>query len=388
MKSDALTTKSPDVVLLYECEEDVAGAVTIIQDQVEHFRSLEVDDDTATQLRQLRPAVLIFALGSVAKNIEYYASLVDEHSIAFAHYSIVMCKNKESGAAFRSAIKSLFDDYFVYQPLYEKFRLKMIIHNALLHQQLTTSYTGIGDDQFDSIDNELAQLIEDSVARKKSLLGKISACGDDLKQAATTLAAAPDAPPQSQAELLQILTEQHVTPLLASLEAEIRSNLDDIVQRLLNQRAALQGTAGEASGAQPHPDEKPVQPAPAKRILIVEDNTVYRDVLVKMLQKEGYEVDEARDGVQAVTAIKTVQYDAIMMDLFMPNLDGVSATQQIKKISGGKKTPIIALTGNRKKEVICKWASLGLDAYLVKPSNKKDILQAVQKVTCDVEPAT
>jgi CheY-like chemotaxis protein len=116
------------------------------------------------------------------------------------------------------------------------------------------------------------------------------------------------------------------------------------------------------------------------KILVVEDNALYRDMLVSVLLKENLDVDTAQDGLEALQKIKEHHFDLIIMDLFMPNMDGLKATKKIHQISGGRDIPVVALTGNKNKELILKWASFGLKGYLIKPSTKEEILLVVYKV--------
>ncbi|WP_394391809.1 response regulator [Shewanella woodyi] len=116
------------------------------------------------------------------------------------------------------------------------------------------------------------------------------------------------------------------------------------------------------------------------KILVVEDNQLYRDMLVNILKKESFDVHEAADGLNALQKIKNTQYALVLMDLFMPNLDGINTTKQIKAINGNKSLPVIALTGNKNKDLIKTWAEQGLKGYILKPSTKKEILEAVTKV--------
>ena len=114
-------------------------------------------------------------------------------------------------------------------------------------------------------------------------------------------------------------------------------------------------------------------------ILVVEDNKLYRDMISNVLSKESYRVDEAEDGLCALNKIKDNRYDLILMDLFMPNLDGLNATKKIRQLSKGIDTPVIALTGNKNKELVKKWANYGLKGYIIKPSTKTEILSVVKK---------
>ena len=82
----------------------------------------------------------------------------------------------------------------------------------------------------------------------------------------------------------------------------------------------------------------------AKTVLIVEDYIDIRNMMKFLLQGYGYQVFEAADGIEAVEAVQSTVPDLILMDLSLPNMDGFTATQIIRKISGLGKVPIIAVT--------------------------------------------
>jgi CheY-like chemotaxis protein len=81
-----------------------------------------------------------------------------------------------------------------------------------------------------------------------------------------------------------------------------------------------------------------------ERILLVEDNPMNRRVSEFLLKAQGYIVDEARDGQEALDKVKTQLPDLILMDLQLPGLDGFAATKIIKQDDATKKIPIVALT--------------------------------------------
>jgi PAS domain S-box-containing protein len=112
------------------------------------------------------------------------------------------------------------------------------------------------------------------------------------------------------------------------------------------------------------------------RVLLVEDNEVNRKVAVRLLQRLGYEVDVAEDGVEAVEKTAQCRYDAVLMDVHMPRMDGLEATRRIRereRITGGHRV-IIAMTASAMKEDMERCLASGMDDYLSKPV-KVEVLQ-------------
>jgi len=104
------------------------------------------------------------------------------------------------------------------------------------------------------------------------------------------------------------------------------------------------------------------------KILIVDDEARIRLLIVKYAQFEGYETDEAENGMRAVEKCRENDYDLIIMDIMMPELDGFSAVREIKK---HKDIPVIMLSARGRNMTGFTGSDWG-DDYVVKPFSPKD----------------
>lgn len=107
------------------------------------------------------------------------------------------------------------------------------------------------------------------------------------------------------------------------------------------------------------------------RILIVDDESNIRNVVKEYALVEGFEVDEAENGVEAVKKVKEHSYDLIIMDIMMPELDGYSACKEIRKI---KSVPIIMLSARGEEYDKLFGFEIGIDDYVVKPFSPKELM--------------
>ena len=112
-------------------------------------------------------------------------------------------------------------------------------------------------------------------------------------------------------------------------------------------------------------------------ILVVDDEAKIRSLIKKYAEFEGYTVTEATDGMGAVNICKEQDFDNIIMDIMMPELDGFSACREIRKF---KMTPIIMLSARGEEYDKINGFALGIDDYVVKPFSPKELMLRIDAV--------
>jgi PAS domain S-box-containing protein len=118
--------------------------------------------------------------------------------------------------------------------------------------------------------------------------------------------------------------------------------------------------------------------AGAIRLLLVEDAEANQELVSTILRSVGVEVDIASNGAEAVDAVQVSHYDLVLMDVQMPVMDGVQATQMIRKLGGAlANLPIIALSANVLPEQVAEYHRAGMNAHLSKPINPREMLAAI-----------
>ncbi|WP_222429934.1 response regulator [Paenibacillus cremeus] len=115
-------------------------------------------------------------------------------------------------------------------------------------------------------------------------------------------------------------------------------------------------------------------------ILLVEDNEINQLVAKEILKEAGMHVDVADNGEEAVKYVQGRSYDAIIMDLQMPRMDGYEATRRIRAFEDLKDTPIIAMTADTMKEVQEKVLEAGMNAYVTKPFDPIQLFSVLQRL--------
>ncbi len=152
------------------------------------------------------------------------------------------------------------------------------------------------------------------------------------------------------------------------------SQLYDALTELFSVEPALQA---ERPSVVAEPDEHLAERIPL-RILVVEDNAVNQQLVLLLLQKLGYRADVAANGVEALEALERQPYDVVLMDVEMPEMDGLEATRRIHRMPPEERRPhIIAVTANamQGERELCLQA--GMDDYLTKPIRMHELIDAL-----------
>jgi len=116
-----------------------------------------------------------------------------------------------------------------------------------------------------------------------------------------------------------------------------------------------------------------------KRVLVVDDNEANIHLVRFILEKNGYEVIEARNGIKGVEAAVSEKPDLVLLDIQLPDIDGLEVARRIRASEADGKTPIIALTsyamtGDRERIL-----TAGCNGYLAKPINVKTFMTEIER---------
>jgi len=164
--------------------------------------------------------------------------------------------------------------------------------------------------------------------------------------------------PVRQSQLLDALAEALVEVEEPAKSAEEKPSKPDIITR----HSLGEGVARKA------------------RILLAEDNLVNQKVAMRILEKGGHRIDAVTNGIKALEALNRVEYDIVLMDVQMPEMDGYTATQEIRSPqSPVRNIPVIAMTAHAMKGDREKCLVAGMDDYISKPVKPKELLETVQR---------
>jgi len=198
-------------------------------------------------------------------------------------------------------------------------------------------------------------------------------------------------------ELPKALKKHKNIPVIVMAPSTVNLNRDDLLARGLfsilrkplfprDIKATLTEEFKQASLNQ-SPDQQDIIETPTARslhILLAEDNPINTKLVVGFIQLKNWKVDCAINGAEAVERFKKKTYDLILMDIQMPEMDGMESTRKIREIEtlkGLNPTPIVALSAHAMKGDIDKALSCGMDDYITKPFKPKELYFIIEKLT-------
>lgn len=123
--------------------------------------------------------------------------------------------------------------------------------------------------------------------------------------------------------------------------------------------------------------DTPVTGVPPARLLVVDDEPMVREVVTHYLEQEGHTVTVASDGAAALHAIATSRFDLIVLDLMLPQVDGLSVLAEVRREHA---TPVILLTARGEEEDRIRGLRRGADDYVVKPFSPRELVARVASV--------
>lgn len=175
----------------------------------------------------------------------------------------------------------------------------------------------------------------------------------------TKHAAIPNAPPDEAAKVRLQAAQQSAQPALPAGASHLRQH------------------SGEQPPVVYDPVSTMVLPNAKFHVLLVEDDNVCIQLCRKFLMKYGCSVTVVTDGLKAISTVEHTQYDLVLMDIVMPNLDGATATSIIRSFD--TKLPIIAMTGNIQDNDLVNYLQNGMSDILAKPFTKDDLYLILSK---------
>ncbi len=372
--------------------DNVGDAVLVkrlLGDAFDNVRTACPDPDPVASFDEAMPDIVVLAFDHLDKAQAFCQTLRNKSQSAHAHphRTITLCTKDALRQAFTACHAGTFDDYVLFWPMAQDgLRLHMSIHIAL-RELAAQAQAGPAPQELAQQVTRLAAMHRTVESRIAQGSREIERTGEMMSQAGDRIDAAFDAlsarmiggewsellesnDPQRLAGAFTRLKEETVQPPLRQIRQAIEplsewaSAFRDDVQPLVHSVRTLSTMARMA---------KPL-------VLIVDDNEALRLTIGRMLESNDYCVDHAESGVYAINAVRRRRPDVILMDMSMPQMDGLQATMRIKSFPQYADVPIIMVTGRSDGSAVRDSLRAGVSDFIVKPVHSGALLRKLAKV--------
>jgi len=379
MKTDPL------ILVATEVGSDADLLRRLLSDEFENVTTSTDPERAVQEFEKHRPQVLILAFNNLEKAERYYLGLYRLSTVVHAlpHRTLILCNKDDLRRVYELCKKEYFDDYVLFWPLtHDTTRLPMAVHHAL--RQLTAAGMP-GPGEFAAQARHLVDLESqlDRYAAKGSQ--HVEAANRSLRQVEQDLGAALDRFSHKlsdgscpdlvevkdrdglQREINRLKTEEiekrfKIVSAMAQPVQQWASALKEDLAPQLESARALQSLAER------------LQPV----VLVVEDDEFQHKMLKQVLEGMNIDLVFATSCTEALATLRKRRPDLILMDVGLPDIDGVETTRRLKSVEQFAKIPVIMITGRSEKAVVVESLKAGASDFAVKPFDKDVLIAKVR----------
>jgi CheY-like chemotaxis protein len=333
----------------------------------------------------IAPAVLVLAFEHIEQAESFYLRLFRTREKAFIvkHQSIVLCDQREAEAIYKLCNRDIFDDYLIFRPLQDPFRLKLSISQAFKRrtekQRAGHSNLALNDykEEVEKLDSFLQGSMEegrqlhniDLQQLTNSLHERINRIRDDLVSGAMGdgVKVIDQSTARSQ---FNKLIETHVSSSPSAEQLKYSLAMKSWLDNVEN---------GYKEKLTPVVNQVQTMTKEQSYILVVEDDEFTQGVYTHILQKAGYRVKIAEDVTKAMLVINNESPSLIFMDYILPGIDGLELTRTLQCDPENQNIPIVVSTGKNIGSILKESLRAGAVGFMVKPVTEKGVLEKINK---------
>lgn len=358
----------------------------VLKDEFDHIFTSNDPDKAAADFVLHQPDVLVLAFNNLEKSERYYLSLyrfcqeVHQHP----HRTVILCNKDEVKRASELCMQDLFDDYILFWPMsFDSPRLIMSVHHAL-RELLAIKSEGPSAAEFAAQVRHMPEL-EKILAQQATQGGRhIEASSRALEQAEQKIGAALDG--LSQRLIAGAFPDAVNGKNADGLEKEIsRFKREEVQQHFRSAAESAQPIKQWAQEfrqeCEPLLESARTLNAMAERIkpaiLVVDDDEFQRKLISRLLAAKNYHLVFAASGIEAFNVLRKTRPDVILMDVMMPNMDGIETTRHLKAAPQLTSVPVIMVTGKSDGQVVIDSLKAGATDFVVKPFDRVTLIAKI-----------
>jgi CheY-like chemotaxis protein len=373
--SDSTQTK-PALLVASEDTHDVAMVEKLLGDEFGQVLISANPDNASQEFDRLQPDVLVLAFNDVEKSERYYLGLFRQSAEIHRqpHRTIILCNKDEVRQAYTRCRDGLFDDYVLFWPVtHDAPRLLMAVHHAL-RELAAINARGPTLTDFAVQARHLADLepfLDRMLSKGRRHIEEASRAIEDAEhEIDTTLEG----------------ISRRVTESAGSMKnaGELEREIGRIRRGELHQRFRIaaksvqplkQWTEDFQQEVVPHVESarviRTISDHILPTILVVDDDEFQHKLIGKILDTEKYQLIFAASAIDAMRMLSKILPDLILLDVQMPDMDGIEANRRLKAVPRFANIPVIMITGMGEKQIVEDAIKMGVTDFIVKPFDRE-----------------
>lgn len=370
------------VLVVSESSPDTELVKKLLADEYEDVSLSSDPKKFVTDFDQCKPNVLILAFNRLEKAERYYLGLYRLSSLVHAlpHRTLLLCCKDDLKQAYELCKREHFDDYILFWPsTIDVPRLPMAVHHALRALENMGAHQPVAEmaAQARRI-HELEALLERNLAQGSA---QTEATSGALRTAETRIG---DALQGLSRKLIDGgMTDAVVVKDAEKLQNEIRDlQRGDVRQHFRTASRAVEPMrewmAAFKDEMEPQLDAlrtlKGIAERIRARVLVVDDDELQHKIISSVLAGTAYDLAFATCGTEALANVQKHRPDVILMDVCMPDLDGIEVTRRLKAVNQFSAIPVLMMTGLSEKALVLESINAGAVGFVVKPVERKILL--------------
>lgn len=395
MDTPAPTTDT--ILIVTDSVTDAALVKNLLNPEFDHVVTSTDPDKLPGDFVRHRPSVLVLAFDTLEKSERYYLGLYRLCEVVhqYPHRTVILCNKDEVKRAYELCKKEYFDDYILFWPMtYDMSRLSMTVHHAL------RELAALKDEEPSAA--EFATQARHLAELEKTLTQQVAKGGSHIEVASRAMEQAE----QNIGTALDGFSQRLISGSLPDSGAvynvnEIQNEVDRFKREEIHQHFHAAAESAQPLQQWAHEFKQECAPlmesvrvmnAMAERILpivlVVDDDELQRKIIGKLLEAENYQLIFASDGFEALNVLRKTRPDIILMDVMMPNMDGLETTRRLKAIPQFSRTPVIMITGKSEGKVVVDSRKAGAVDFVVKPFDRATLIAKIARALSTSTPAS
>jgi len=382
-------TPIPDsnILIASDKKSNATLVKNLLKDDFANIFTTTNPDQATADFDRHRPSVLLLVFDTLEQSQSFYLGMFRNGGMVqlHPHHTIVFSSKNEVKRAYKLCREGIFDDYILFWPVNEDTpRLSMSVHLALRELAATTANTPTTAD-FAAQARRLATSENILTAQITQGGARIDSLEQDVTQASNLASSAFENFSQRliQGDLREAIRADNVEELQHQLGHLKRDTIEAPLQALAKSVHPLkQWTSEFCRASAPHIESVRTLNALASTIrpllLVVDDDPLQHKIIDSILKEENYRLLFASNSSETFNILRKKQPDLILMDVMMPDIDGVEMVRRIRIVPHLDETPILMITGKSQKDVIIKSLEAGAKDIIVKPFVRDTLLGKIK----------